>query len=179
MNWIDIVLALPIVWFAWRGFGKGFIIEVSTLVGLIIGIYVALNFSWVIKSVFYKLEIYGDYIHIIALSITFVITVMFIVWLGRAIERLFDVLALSFLDKGIGAIFGALKAAVLISVVLFIIKQSGLENQAFAPTTRANSIVYEPIASIVPTALTYFNIEDLHIDTEKIKKDLGVNPKMY
>jgi membrane protein required for colicin V production len=175
MNWIDIVIAIPILWMAYRGFGKGFIVEASTLVGLIIGVYAAVNFSWVIKSAFYKIGVYGEFIPIIALAVTFVIAVMLVVWLGRAIEKLFDALALTFLDKGVGAVFGMFKAAVLISVVLFVFNQSGLEDGIFPEEKRNSSLIYEPVASIIPTILDYVNLEDFHVDGDKIKKDLGVD----
>ena len=46
MNIIDIILILPIIWFAYAGFKRGLIIELASLVALILGIYAALYFSF-------------------------------------------------------------------------------------------------------------------------------------
>ena len=42
---IDIVLAIPIIWGAIRGFRRGLILEVTSLVALFLGAYAALFFS--------------------------------------------------------------------------------------------------------------------------------------
>ena len=41
MNYIDIVILLFLLYGAFRGFSKGLIIEVATLAGLILGVFIA------------------------------------------------------------------------------------------------------------------------------------------
>ena len=50
MNFIDIILIIPIIWFIYKGFKKGFIIEIASLIALFLGIYVAIHFSGNITS---------------------------------------------------------------------------------------------------------------------------------
>ena len=50
MNWLDIVLAIPLLWFMYKGFRNGLIIELASLAALILGIYVALHFSFYVKD---------------------------------------------------------------------------------------------------------------------------------
>lgn len=45
MNYIDIILLLPLLYGAYRGFSRGLIIEVATLLGLLLGVYIAIKFS--------------------------------------------------------------------------------------------------------------------------------------
>jgi membrane protein required for colicin V production len=45
MNSIDILLIIPLVYAAWKGFKHGLIIEVFTLLALFVGIYVGIHFS--------------------------------------------------------------------------------------------------------------------------------------
>ncbi len=47
MNVLDIILAIPILWLAYKGFTKGLIIEISTLAALVLGIYASLHFSYI------------------------------------------------------------------------------------------------------------------------------------
>ena len=42
---LDIVLALPLIWGAYKGFKKGLIIEITTLIALVAGLYGAIKFS--------------------------------------------------------------------------------------------------------------------------------------
>ena len=46
MNILDIILLIPIAWFAYRGFTRGFIIELVSLIALVAGIFLAIHFSW-------------------------------------------------------------------------------------------------------------------------------------
>ena len=45
MNYLDIVLALFLVYGAYNGFKKGLIIEIATLIALCLGIYGSILFS--------------------------------------------------------------------------------------------------------------------------------------
>ena len=45
MHYIDIVILIPLLWGAYRGFMKGFIVSISTFLALILGVYGAINFS--------------------------------------------------------------------------------------------------------------------------------------
>ena len=46
MNILDIILIIPLAWFAYRGFTRGFIIELASLVARIAGIWAARHFSF-------------------------------------------------------------------------------------------------------------------------------------
>jgi len=45
MNFLDVLLGIPLLWFTYKGFTKGFVIELATLVALLLGIYAAIHFS--------------------------------------------------------------------------------------------------------------------------------------
>jgi membrane protein required for colicin V production len=45
MTLLDLFLVLPLIYGAWRGFKKGLIIEIFTLLAIIVGIYVSVHFS--------------------------------------------------------------------------------------------------------------------------------------
>ena len=45
MNYLDIVIAIPLLYGLLKGFTNGLIKEITGLLGLIIGVYAAINFS--------------------------------------------------------------------------------------------------------------------------------------
>ena len=45
MNYLDIVIAVPLIYGLIKGFTNGLIQEMTGLFGLLIGVYVAINFS--------------------------------------------------------------------------------------------------------------------------------------
>ncbi len=45
MNYIDLIIAIPLVWGVFVGFKNGLIIEVASLAALLLGIFGAIHFS--------------------------------------------------------------------------------------------------------------------------------------
>ena len=45
MNFIDVLILIPVIYAAWKGFKHGLIIEVFTLLALVVGIYAGIHFS--------------------------------------------------------------------------------------------------------------------------------------
>ena len=44
-NYLDILIAIPLLWGAYKGYTKGLIIEAASLAALVIGVYGAYRFS--------------------------------------------------------------------------------------------------------------------------------------
>ena len=45
MNFLDIIIAIPLVYGAYKGFRNGFIMEIFTILALFVGLYAAFTFS--------------------------------------------------------------------------------------------------------------------------------------
>ena len=69
MYWLDIVLAIPMAWFLYKGFKKGLIFELSSLIGLVVGIYCSIKFS---KYVSTLIGIESEYSILVAFFVTFI-----------------------------------------------------------------------------------------------------------
>jgi len=164
MNILDIIIGVPIIWMAYRGFSKGFIIEIATLIGLVAGIYAAMHFSFfttdILKDYFTLNE---KYMSILSFTVTFIVVVILVVFIGRLLEKFVSIVALGFLDKLIGGIFGIIKSALIVSVLLFIITSFDTHNNIISNKTKANSVLYKPIASIVPTILPMIDMDKVKI----------------
>ena len=74
MNYIDIVILLFLLYGAFRGFSKGLIIEVATLAGLILGVFIAIRYSPFTEGILKDfLNITSRYLSYIALAVTFLL----------------------------------------------------------------------------------------------------------
>ena len=48
MNYIDILILIPIAWFGYKGFNNGLVRELASIIALIAGLYASFKFSdWV------------------------------------------------------------------------------------------------------------------------------------
>ena len=73
MNFLDIILIIPIAFGAWKGFKKGLIIELFTLLALLVGIYSAIHFSdYMVEVVESNFNTQAKYTPIIAFALTFI-----------------------------------------------------------------------------------------------------------
>ena len=77
MNYIDIVIAIILFLFAFKGLRKGLIIEVVTLAAFIVGIYGAMHFSdFTAAHLQEVMEINPKYLNTVAFVLTFILLVM-------------------------------------------------------------------------------------------------------
>ena len=85
MTWLDILLAIPMAWFVYKGFRKGLIFELTSLVGLVVGIFCAINFS---KYVSTLIGIEGEYSVLVAFFVTFIAVYLLSLLFGKCVEGL-------------------------------------------------------------------------------------------
>jgi len=163
MNVLDIIFLVPLLWLGYRGFQKGFIIELSSLLALILGIYIAINFSgltagWLTKN----FDVSQKYLTIISFVITFIVVVFGVFMIGKILEKFVDILLLGFVNKIAGGAFGVIKAAFLISVVLWIINSMDSGSYIIKQETRKGSTLYGPIESFAPTIIPKLSLDRLN-----------------
>ena len=122
MNYLDIIVAVIVFLFALKGLRKGIIIEVVTLVAFAVGIYGAMHFSdFTAERLVEYIEVNPKYLNTIAFILTFIILVVVVNLIGRAVSNLVKAMNLSFFDRLGGFLFGAAKGVLLCSVMLMVL----------------------------------------------------------
>nr|MBP9152135.1 CvpA family protein [Flavobacteriales bacterium] len=87
MNWLDLLLALPMVWGLYKGITSGFIMEIARLVGLIAGIAIGVGFANELADFIYKnTEITNDLLPIIAFGIILLAVIILVHFFAQAIQ---------------------------------------------------------------------------------------------
>lgn len=151
MSVIDIVLGALILFGLVRGFMKGFFVEVSSLIALVAGIYGAIHFSnFAAEFLQTKTEWNEKTINIVAFAVTFIIIVLAIALAGKALTKLADFAALGIINKLLGGVFGALKIALILSVVLNIFDKLNSTITFVDEENIEETILYKPVKEIFP-----------------------------
>jgi len=151
MGVIDIVLGALILFGLVRGFMKGLFVEVASLVALIAGVYGAIHFSsFAAEFLQTKTEWTEQTINITAFAVTFVIIVLAIGLAGKALTKLADFAALGIINKLAGGVFGALKIALILSIVLNVFDKLNNTITLLNDDTKQESVLYKPVKSLVP-----------------------------
>ena len=149
MGILDIVLGLLLLYGLYKGFKNGLFVEIASIIALIAGLYGAIHFSYIAGDYLSQnMEWNERYIHITAFVITFVIIVLIVHLAGKFLTKIADFAMLGLLNKLAGAIFGALKVAVIIGALLIFFERANSSVNLVHSDTLEESVLYEPIKEI-------------------------------
>jgi membrane protein required for colicin V production len=138
MNLADLLIVIVLVVFVVSAFVKGFFVEIFSLAGVILGLFIAAanygGFSlWVLRVVHNRAA---------AKLIAFLLIVLVVMVLasigGRLLRGLFRTVGLGIVDRLLGAAFGLVEGCVVVTLVLmgivaFLPRQDWLSNSRLAP----------------------------------------------
>jgi membrane protein required for colicin V production len=166
MNYFDIIFLILFLWSAYRGIKKGFVVMAASLAALILGIWGAIRFSnFTFSFLSNHFELKTQYLSLIAFALTFVLIVILVHLVARLVEKLVEAVALGFLNRIAGLLFGIIKTAFILSVILVIINTIDEKLPIIPEEHKSNSLLYEPLSKLVPTIFPYLKFE-------KIKKNI-------
>lgn len=169
MSVIDIVLAALILFGLIRGFMKGFFVEIASLVALVAGVYGAIHFSYFAADYLKdKTDWNEKTIAITAFTITFIAIVILIALAGKALTKIADFASLGILNKLLGGVFGALKIAFILSVVINFFDKANKTLPFVEENTIEESMLYGPVKSLLPTVFP--NVMDREIPQEDVEE---------
>lgn len=143
---VDIIIACLIGYALYKGFKEGLILALISLVSLIAGIFISLKFSFLFKDwIFEKTQWNPNVITICAFVFTFVLVLIGVQLLGKALTKILKTVALGGLNRLAGAVFLALKMILIISVVLNLFQKINFNNYLVSDETLNKSFFYHPI----------------------------------
>jgi membrane protein required for colicin V production len=173
MSVIDIILIAIFIFAGFHGYRKGFVNQLASLVGLLLGIWGAIKFSHFTAGLMAEhLNITTEYLPLIAFAVTFVIIVIAVHFLGTLVEGLFEMAFLGFANSILGVVFGVLKTAFILSVILVIMEKTDTKINILPNDIAERSIFYRPIARLAPSIFP-----DLNFDEIKTKLKETFNPQ--
>jgi membrane protein required for colicin V production len=151
MNYLDLILGILLLLTAINGFAKGFVEELAGLIGLILGIWIAIHFSDIVANFLTDTFDWSfKHLSIIAFIITFVIVVILVQIIGSVISKMVKAVHLGFLNRLAGVALGMAKGALILSVLLIVFNKIDKDVHILSQETRANSRLFEPIKNFGP-----------------------------
>lgn len=152
MNFIDVFVLVLFVWFGYKGFTKGLVIELSSIVALVIGVYGGLKFSYIVSNLLID-DVEGKYLPIVSFTVTFAIIVLIVFLIGRLLEKIINLAALKIANKLGGAAFGVLKVAVALSVLITIVESYDRKLKFIPQEQKESSVCYKPMLDMAGVIL--------------------------
>jgi membrane protein required for colicin V production len=154
MSTLDIILAIFLFYFAFKGFTNGFIISIATLVGLILGFYAASHFSeFTANWLQHDMGLKSGNIKLIAYIVTFVIVVVLIFLLGRFMTGVVKTVGLGIVNRLAGALFGIAKGLLIASFLFLLFSRIDPKESLFTAVHKKGSVLYKPVAAVAPSII--------------------------
>ena len=152
MNWLDIVIIIPVCWFAFKGFRNGFIKELAMLAALVLGIWATCRFSD------YVATLLGDvpWVNILAFIITFVIVLILVYLFGNLVEKIVTLVIPKFINRLFGLLFGVGKVLLIFSLLFFIMHTLDTENRILTHAVTQKSFLYGYVQPVFPFFREFF-----------------------
>jgi len=167
---VDIVLGALIIYGVVKGFFKGLFVEVASLLALVLGVYGAVHFSnYASEFLSNHVDWSEKALSVTSFAITFVIIVLAISLAGKAMTKLANFAALGIINKLLGALFGGLKIALILSVLLLVFKRVNSTLSLVSNEELELSMLYEPVGALAPMILPRFIDEDQSLDFPELQ----------
>ena len=174
MNYIDLVLGILLIIAAIQGFRKGFIIELASLAALILGIWGGIKFSDFTAAFITKHTGYtSDHLSTIAFVVTFIAIVILIHIMGKMLDTIVKAVFLGFLNRLAGIIFGVLKTAIILSILLLVFDDIDENVHILPAKQKEESKIYAPMKQVVPTLFPFIKLWNSKDENKKEEAERG------
>ena len=145
MSYIDIIILLFLLYGAYRGFSRGLIVEVATLAGLVLGVYMAVRYSSYTENFLRDfLNFSSWYISYVALAVTFILVVILVYIVGKLLTKLVDIISLGLVNKLLGTALGVAKYFLIVCVLLLVTDALNEKFQIISEENRQKSLLFYP-----------------------------------
>lgn len=145
MNFLDALIIVPMIWFGYKGFRNGLVMEIIGILSIVAGVYIAARFSaWVGECI----GIEGDYAASVSFVITLVAVLVITYLIGRFIDQLVKKLSLGIFNRIGGLLFGLVKIILVMSVLIFSWNRFDRNHRMLSDETRHRSLLFCPMENI-------------------------------
>jgi membrane protein required for colicin V production len=149
MNTIDICILVVLGIFGIKGFIRGIVIEIFTLVGMVVAYIIAIReMSFLSNLLVTKLHLPDILASSIAFLVLFIGIVFLFRWLAGALKLFARWTFIGWLDSLGGMIFGLFKGALIASLLILLISLLPLSSEI--QKQQEASFLFKPIRSVAP-----------------------------
>jgi membrane protein required for colicin V production len=143
MNFLDAIIAVPLIYGAWKGYQKGLIYEIAMLLGLLAGVYLAFKFSGLAQGYIRQwLPESGSWLPFISFIIVFGVILLIFIFYARLLEAVLKITSLNLFNKIAGLLLGIVKFTLAVSVIFWLLKPLEGKLNVIPDNSRKESLLY-------------------------------------
>ena len=182
MNFLDIIIAIPLVYGAYKGFRNGFIMEIFTILALFVGLYAAFTFSDQLTAMFVDTQQEEpEFLPPLIFIVLLIGVGVGVYFAGKALEKVIKAAMLSTPNRIAGGIMGTAKFLYFTGSMLMFMTSMDKEEKFISSDTKENSLLYrfstEFVSKTIPGATeTYLYKFQSGKENEKKEEEIESNP---
>jgi membrane protein required for colicin V production len=175
---LDICIAIPLIWGMFKGFKRGLIIELCTLMALLLGVYGAAKLGDLGSE--YLVDAFNTdprVSKVLAFAILFLAIVILVFLFGKVLTGLIKIVALGTVNKLFGLAFGGFKIFVILSGLLYLLNGFPVTQTLIPESQKRESFLYGPTSDFIGKAYPVLEEGVGNINLDRIEESLkeGIN----
>jgi membrane protein required for colicin V production len=158
MNFIDLIVIIITSFFLLRGLFRGFVLELTIVIGLIVGYLIAISYYDYLSLFVFKAyfpQIPDSVSSIISFAIIFIAINIGLRLAASAISKTLKFIMLGWLNRLLGAIFGTIKAVLIMGIAVFLINLIPFSGTFMEKAGKNESVFYPVLELIGPELYNY------------------------
>ena len=155
---LDAIIGVALAWALFRGFQKGFIVKIASLIALVAGTFAGFHGSeglanWLTNEVNWS----ETNVQLTAFILTFILVVIGVHFLAKLIEKMVDLTALGLINKLAGMALGAFQMVLLLSITTFALDGVFGERNWLPTGAAEESVLYPSVETAVEWIIPEMN----------------------
>lgn len=154
MNVFDIIVGIPLLYAAYKGFRQGTAVQLAGLAGLFVGVYLAFRYG----------RDFGSWLHIdspldsiVGFIILLLAVLCAISLLGYLVKKIFHIAGLGPIDAIGGVLLSILKMGLILSILVYAFEAINQTTHWIDNNSYQNGILYEPIHGCIDLLFPYLD----------------------
>ncbi|KOS06893.1 hypothetical protein AM493_13280 [Flavobacterium akiainvivens] len=148
MEFIDIILGGFLAYGLIRGIWKGLFSELASVISLLAGIFIAVKFSALLGNALEGVVDNPKHAKAFAFVLLFAAVVIGLMLLAKTFTTLADWAGLGIINRLLGGLFGLIKNALILSVLLNFFQKLNANNTFAEKKTLDNSVFFYPVLEV-------------------------------
>lgn len=167
MQWVDILISVPLIYGLVKGLRNGLLVEVISAVSYLVALYLAMKLAvgvgeWMQLN--WKWE--ASTAQLMAFILLLVAVVVGLQLVASMLTKLVQFSGLGLLNRAGGAVVGALKVALIMSVLLHFVERYQITKWIVNEEKQAQSILWKPLLKF--SAIAYPMLGDWYAEAQVI-----------
>ena len=170
MNYIDMFILVLLAWAVFKGYTRGFILQMTVLAALGLGIFAALKLSdFTAEQLEGHISVSSETLNLIAMGVTFLLVFIGVNLIGRMVEKMVEAIELSFINRLFGIVFSVSKLVIICGVLLAFIDRVDQKTPILPDHSREKSLFFQPLTSIATAIFPSLKVPGGDYDDIKVE----------